>query len=64
MLRAAGWRRLFEKIISDYHNHFFDSLVALEKLRQVQANAGGRPAQAAVSWLTKKRRKLFMETIG
>lgn len=24
-----------EKIINDYHNHFFDSLVALEKLREV-----------------------------
>jgi type I restriction enzyme R subunit len=24
-----------EKIISDYHNHFFDSLLALEKLREV-----------------------------
>jgi type I restriction enzyme R subunit len=24
-----------EKIISDYHNHFFDSLIALQKLRDV-----------------------------
>ncbi|MBL7710226.1 MAG: type I restriction endonuclease subunit R [Chitinophagaceae bacterium] len=24
-----------EKVINDYHNHFFDSLVALERLRQV-----------------------------
>ena len=24
-----------EKIINDYHNHFFDSLIALEKLREV-----------------------------
>jgi type I restriction enzyme R subunit len=27
-------REEVEKIISDYHNHFYDSLVALQKMRE------------------------------
>ncbi|WP_317195690.1 type I restriction enzyme endonuclease domain-containing protein [Pontibacter aydingkolensis] len=38
MKNLVKYRKLkeeVEKIISDYHNHFFDSLVAMEKLRDV-----------------------------
>ncbi|WP_266204144.1 type I restriction endonuclease subunit R [Pontibacter kalidii] len=38
MKNLVKYRKLkeeVERIISDYHNHFFDSLVAMEKLREV-----------------------------
>lgn len=34
LIKYKKLREEVEKIISDYHNHFFDSLVALQKLRE------------------------------
>src|SRR5690348_18202273 len=34
LFRSKKLREEVEKIISDYHNHFFDSLVALQKMRE------------------------------
>ncbi len=35
IIKSKRLKEEVEKIIGDYHNHFFDSLVALEKLREV-----------------------------
>ena len=35
LLKYRKLKEEVEKVINDYHNHFFDSLLALEKLRQV-----------------------------
>ena len=35
MIKYRKLKEEVEKVINDYHNHFFDSLVALEKLREV-----------------------------
>ncbi|MEK7224684.1 MAG: type I restriction endonuclease subunit R, partial [Bacteroidota bacterium] len=35
LIKSRKLKEEVEKVINDYHNHFFDSLIALEKLRQV-----------------------------
>lgn len=35
LIKYRKLKEAVEKIINDYHNHFFDSLVALQKLREV-----------------------------
>ncbi len=35
LIKYRNLKEEVERIINDYHNHFFDSLVALEKLREV-----------------------------
>jgi type I restriction enzyme R subunit len=35
LVKYRKLKEAVEKVISDYHNHFFDSLVALEKLRDI-----------------------------
>ncbi len=37
LIKYRRLREEVERIINDYHNHFFDSLVALQKLREVAA---------------------------
>lgn len=49
LIKYRKLREEVEKIINDYHNHFFDSLVALEKLRE---------AARAMQEEDERRRKL------
>lgn len=35
LIKYRNLKDQVEKVLDDYHNHFFDSLIALEKLRQV-----------------------------
>lgn len=35
LIKSKRLKEEVEKILGDYHNHFFDSLIALEKLREV-----------------------------
>lgn len=35
IVKSKKLKEEIDKIISDYHNHFFDSLVALQKMREV-----------------------------
>jgi type I restriction enzyme R subunit len=48
-----------EKIISDYHNHFFDSLIALQKLRDVAKQLQGEEERLQQLGLTEEEEAFY-----
>ena len=48
-----------EKIISDYHNHFFDSLVALQKMREAAKEMQEEDERRKVLGLTEDEEAFY-----
>jgi type I restriction enzyme R subunit len=48
-----------EKIISNYHNHFFDSLIALQKLRDVARKLQGEDERLQQLGLTEEEETFY-----